>query len=114
MTANPTPAWWRVIDWRTVLAAGLPAWLLVFGVVAWFKLTPKREPAVVHVAPQPVETTPLARLAVEESPMPRALRESAALPRLSSEEAPAPRAALDKPVDPTPVVNLVEIGRAHV
>ena len=112
MTANRTPAWWRVIDWRTVLAAGLPAWLLVLGVVAWFKLT-KREPVVVHSFPPSsltaeAETAPMARLAVEESPTPRAVRELAALPRLSSEEAPAPRAALDGRVgEPAPVVNLV-------
>jgi len=112
MTANRTPAWWRVIDWRTVLAAGLPAWLLVLGVVAWFKLT-KREPVVVHSFPPSsltaeAETAPMARHAVEEPPTPRAVRELAALPRLSSEEAPAPRAALDERLgDPAPVVNLV-------
>lgn len=110
MTANRTPAWWRVIDWRTVLAAGLPAWLLVLGVVAWFKLT-KREPVVVRSFPPSaltaeVETAPMARLAVEDSPTPRAVRELAALPRLSSEQAPAPRAALDGRLG-DPVVNLV-------
>ena len=110
MTANRTPAWWRVIDWRTVLAAGLPAWLLVLGVVAWFKLT-KREPVVVRSFPPSsltadVETAPMARQAVEESPTPRAVRELAALPRPSSEEAPAPRAALDGRLG-DPVVNLV-------
>ena len=108
MTANRTPAWWRVIDWRTVLAAGLPAWLLVLGVVAWFKLT-KREPVVVPSFPPSsltadVETAPMARLAVEESPTPRAVRELAARPRLSSEDASAPRAALDNPLGgPAPV-----------
>ncbi len=99
MTANRTPAWWRVIDWRTVLAAGLPAWLLVLGVVAWFKLT-KREPVVVRSFPPSsltaeAETAPMARLAVEESPTPQAARELAALPRPSSEDAPLPRLARD-------------------
>lgn len=113
MTANQTPAWWRVIDWRTVLAAGLPAWLLILGVVLWFKLVPKRERLPIE-PPMPgavvvrVETAPMARLTFEVSPMPRAVRELAALPRPVAERAPAPRAAFDKPAGgPDPVRDLV-------
>jgi hypothetical protein len=44
-----------VVDWRTVVVAGLPMWGLVVGVVAWHKLTPR---AVAVPTPAPVEPTP--------------------------------------------------------
>jgi len=104
MTASRTSAWWRVIDWRTVLAVGVPAWLLVLGLVAWCKLSPKRSPSEGDISITLHETAPLPRLAVEISPMPRPVREVVvAVP----EVAPAPHAAAEERLlDPAPVLDL--------
>lgn len=104
MTAKPTAkplAWWRVIDWRLVIAAGLPAWALVAGVVFWGK----SKCGTVPIPGEPgsvVETAPLARLVpdTEAAPLPRQVNELAELPRLVREDAPPPRAAADTPADP--------------
>jgi len=104
MTASRTSAWWRVIDWRTVLAVGVPAWLLVLGLVAWYKLSPKRSPSEGDISITLHETAPMPRLAVEISPMPRPVREVVvAVP----EVAPAPHAAAEERLlDPAPVLDL--------
>lgn len=111
MTANRTPAWWRVIDWRMVLAAGVPAWLLVCGLVVWVKLSPPRPTLVITAPPVATgvaETAPMARLVAEVSPMPRAVREVAGMPHAPAPLAPTPRAASERPVgDPAPVLDLL-------
>jgi hypothetical protein len=65
--ARPNRSLVRLVDWRTVLAAGLPVWASVGGVIAWQKLAPKP----VAVA-KPIVTHPSSvRLRVEELPPPR-------------------------------------------
>lgn len=111
MTAKPT-AWWRVIDWRLVLAAGLPAWALVTGVVIWGKSKCGTIPMPGEPPASVMEMAPLARLVPEESPLPRRVNEVAGLPRLVREDAPPPRAAVDEPVDAAPLLNAVaDLGR---
>ncbi len=57
--------WWQVVDWRTVVVAGLPMWGLVVGVVAWHRLTPR----AVVVVPAPAEpTTPTPPVEVAKAP----------------------------------------------
>lgn len=111
MTANRSPRWWRVIDWRLVLAAGVPAWLLVAGVVVWARYEARARYDFrfqLRSNAGGIETAPLARLVPEESPLPRRVNEVAELPRLVREDAPPPRAA----VDPSPFLNVVmDVGR---
>lgn len=64
--------WWRVIDWRTVVVAGLPMWGLVVGVVAWHKLTPRTVVAVPAPAVEPTVSPPVVvATAPEVLPPPR-------------------------------------------
>lgn len=98
--------WCRAIDWQTVLAAGLPAWFVILGIVVWFKVVPKNEWAAVHVTvglselpnePELPETAPRPRASREESPWPRLIREVAQRPRLVIEEAPQPQLVRELP-----------------
>ena len=114
MTAKPS-AWWRVIDWRLVLAAGLPAWLLVAGVVAWAKLRTKCGTIPIPGEPPVVVVTPVVPVVAEAAPLPRLVREVAELPRLVREDAPPPRAAVDPVVDLKPLLNvMVDLGKRQM
>jgi hypothetical protein len=56
-TSRPPAAspWWRLIDWRTVAAVGLPLWAFVFGLMVPRTPAPAapEPPAVVVVSPTP-------------------------------------------------------------
>lgn len=94
-TVSVRRRWWQVVDWRTVAVAGLPMWVLVVGVVAWQRFTPK--PVV--MVPVPTEPAPPPK-PVEVVKTPEVL--------------PPPRPAEDsvKKLDPEVVKALADGGKA--
>jgi hypothetical protein len=74
-TASP---WWKLVDWRTVAAVGLPLWAFVLGVVVAHKPSappvPSEGPPAVAVAPAPAdEGIPPPREIVVRTPDPQVI-----------------------------------------
>jgi len=74
-TTRPPAAagWWKLIDWRTVAAVGLPLWAFVFGLMVPRKAAPSppEPPAVVAAPPAaaPDDSIPPPReIVVREAP----------------------------------------------
>ena len=89
---NPRP-WWKIVDWRIVVAVGVPLWLLVAGGVysaTSHQAAPQVERPPPIVSPLPYKPYPTAPR--EVLPSPRAVREEVAAPRfVDTEVVAAPR-----------------------
>ena len=84
-----TRPWWKIVNWRIVLAVGVPFWLLV-GAGVYLATpnpaTPERLPHRTSLPPlgvqsHPFERQPYSPLTVEVAPSPRPVIEVVAAPR---------------------------------
>ena len=71
VVARPSP-WWKLVDWRTVAAVGLPLWAFVFGLMVPRKAAPSppEPPAVAASAAVPADDAipPPREIVVRQAP----------------------------------------------
>ena len=104
---NPRP-WWKIVDWRIVLAVAVPVWALLGGAIYFLSGKPEK-PQIVNGPPTPpVSPIPIPTQPVEILPAPRGIREVVIAPRLFvTEVAAAPR---EVKLDPALVPTLVALA----